>query len=86
MTDLSRLPTGGTIRKLTVGTTKTEGITYQVGTMYRDKQCTRIVRDENSQFLFGAVAYYVYADVKGTEKLWKIIERQPVTVEFDLDY
>ena len=83
--DTSRLPTGGTIRKLTVGGSKEDGITYVVGKAYREgTTLTRIVRDENSHFNFGAIAYFIYVGNDDGDRLWKIIERQPVTVEYDL--
>jgi hypothetical protein len=73
------------IRKITVGDSKM-GMTYQVGSTYGVVEITSIVRDENAYFLFGNIAYLIYAKVlpTGEEGLWKYFERQPVTVECDI--
>jgi hypothetical protein len=73
------------IRKITVGDSKL-GMSYQVGSKYGPVEVTSIVRDENAFFLFGSIAYLVYAkDLDtGEEGLWKYFERQSVTVEVDI--
>lgn len=73
------------IRKITIGDAKL-GMSYQVGSTYGPVEITSIIRDENAFFLFGDIAYLIYAKVisTGEEGLWKYFERQPVTVEVDI--
>ncbi len=78
------------IRKITIGDIKT-GMTYQKGHKYgRDGdylEITSIIRDENAYHLFGSVTYLVYAKKTDGEFefLWKYFERQPVTVECEVN-
>ncbi len=78
-----------TIRKITIGDSKM-GMTYQVEKDYGKVTIASIVRDENSFFLNGSVTYIIYVRPVGAskdtdEQIWKYFERQPVTVECDID-
>ena len=89
---MDRLLLNNPIRKLIVGDAKT-GIAYVVGQIYGAFKITRIIRDENAYFLFGAVTYVVYAaktishengqNKNYPEVAWKLFERQPIILEFD---
>lgn len=73
------------IRKIIIGDIK-DGIPYTVGQQILKREeiyITKIIRDENAKFIFGNVAYLIYTKREGEqEKVWKLIEKQPVVVEF----
>lgn len=73
------------IRKIIIGDIK-EGIPYTVGQKilkHEEVYINKIIRDENAKFIFGNVAYLIYTKREGKqEKIWKLIEKQPVVVEF----
>jgi len=81
--DISRIPTGGTIRKIVHGSAK-EGLTYQVGSNYGNKVICEIIRDENSAMVMGVLEYYVYVTHEEQRKLWKILPGKDISTEFDL--
>jgi hypothetical protein len=78
----------GEIRKITIGDVK-NGFSFSVGTVVNvggdEIKISKIVRDENSFFIFGSILYVIYVkNSNGEEKIWNYIENQPVRVECKL--
>lgn len=81
-------PELGDIRKITIGDVK-EGFSFKVGQeimLGKDKIfISKIVRNEDSFFIFGSIIYLIYAKgVDGNEFVWNYIENQPVRVECNI--
>lgn len=77
------------IRKLTIGD-PINGLSYAVGNRYgkgKGLEVTQIILDENAYYLWGALRYLIYVKKVNTDDqsyVWKLYERQPVCVEFDV--
>jgi hypothetical protein len=77
--------TYGEIRKLSVGAGDQPWVTFQVGNRGgRDGTISRIERNENEYYLHGSLVYVIYVKgPTGEERPWKMLENQPVVVEFN---
>ena len=81
-------PAVGEIRKITIGDVKT-GFSFSIGSKIQAGSeeiiISKIVRDENSFFIFGNIVYIIYAvNKKGEEFIWNILENQILRVEFSI--
>ena len=75
------------IRKIIVGELHEDNFTISVGQVWnfgegKKRKISRIVRDENSYFIFNEVIYIIYVEVpeKG-EVIWRYITGHKVIVE-----
>lgn len=76
------------IRKITIGDVK-EGFSFTVGSKVNAGGnqiiISKILRDENSFFIFGEIMYLIYAkNTNGEEFLWNAISNMPLRIEFNL--
>lgn len=76
------------IRKITIGDVKT-GFSFSVGSKINaggnEIIISKILRDENSFFIFGEIMYLIYAkNAKGEEFLWNALSSVPVRIEFNI--
>lgn len=45
---------------------------------------SKILRDENSFYVYGYICYKIFIGIDGTDKLWRYIENKPVELVFNL--
>ena len=74
------------IRKIVVGPNPKDAMAYYLGMRAGDGRVSAIMEDERSLYKFNVRRYEVYIEDQDSTYLWKMVENQPVLIEYDCKF